>query len=811
MRKGKAAVGVSGAAALLVAFAAISMSQLALGGDNGSALAAQADQEALTSALGDKPVKHACLEPAGAKNPHCRPKSFGPTRFSGRVRALVVRPDDPNTIWAATASGGLWVTHDAGSSWSHASDVLRTLAFSSLAIDPQNPRVIYAGSGEVHTTLHLLDSTHLAVGSDAGFTLRNPRRGAGIFKTSDGGLHWNELSNTTLSPDFYFVSRIAVSPQNSNIVLAATATGLWRSTNGGTNWALATKRVTTPFGTLQVPLRGIFLDVKFHSHDPANVIAAGLDGQVFFANDGGAIFNASKLPAPPAGVPAIPTRVELAFLRSQPDVWFAVELFSKNSGEDPMVVLRSTDGGANFTIRSNPAVIPCGNNRLYSGALFVSDFGSNFFVGGTELCRSNNGGVSFTKVFGNDIHNDYHSIVRGGNDNLGNGTIFIGNDGGVFRILDPSRLTFTSPFDAAVLNLNNGLVNQQFQGAAMNPSGIIVGGAQDIGTLHRGTDGTWTELFGGPGGSDGPPTSADPTESDLFYFGKSVARLYRSTAGGGKECIAGVSGFPLLDMHDDGPQCSPRNPPGCDPLAAGTCTTLATARCLGATPMVLDPKDPSILYVGCERLWRSANVKSAASLIDWRIIKNADVSSPDEALISAMALAPSDRNVMWVGTIHTGLSLPGDLWMTTQLQATRFTLLSSWQKITDSILPPRPVSGLAVHPATTSRVYVSYSGWASAGMTTPSHNLFRGAKGVDGKFHFSDISAGLPPGPVYCVALNGSGRIAAGTEFGVRVSGNDGATWSLAGPRVPVAGTTWIDAHHLLVASYGRGVFELTP
>src|SRR5579885_473113 len=783
MHKNKAALMLNAAAVLLSALALAWLPQSASGAD------LALSEPDLSSALpGDNPVKQACLQPAAAKNPHCQPRSLGPTRFSGRVRALVVRPDDSNTIWAATASGGLWVTHDAGSTWSHASDVMRTLVFSSLAIDPNNPNVMYAGSGEIHTTLHLLDATHTAPGSDAGLTLRGPRRGAGIFKTTDGGVHWNELTNTTLSPDFFFVSRVAVSPLNSNIVLAATTTGLWRSTDGGVNWTRALKRVTTPAGTLLVALTGVFLDVKFHSHDPANVVAAGLDGQVFFATDGGAIFNPSTLPPAPAGVPATPTRVELAFLRSQADVWFALELFSKNSGEDPMVVLRSTNGGANFAIRSNPAVIPCGNNRLYSGALFVSDFGSNVFVGGTELCRSDNGGVSFAKVFGSDIHNDYHSIVRGGNDILGNGTIFIGNDGGIFRILDPSRLTFTAPVDAAVLNLNNGLVNQQFQGASMNSAGIIVGGAQDIGTLHRGTDGTWTELFGGPGGSDGPPTAADPSAADLFYFGKSVARLYRSTALGGKECIAGASGFPLLDMHDDGAQCSPRNPPGCDPLSA-SCKTLATGRCLGANPIVLDPTDPNILYVGCERLWRTIDVKSSPSLIDWFVIKPVDSSSPDEALISAIALAPSDRNVMWVGTLHASLTPPGDLWMTTQLRASLPTLLGSWQKVTDSILPARPVSAIAVHPTTTSRVYVSYSGWASAGMTTPSHNLFRGVKGTDGKFHFADISAGLPPGPVYCVALNGSGRIAAGTEFGVRLSSDDGATWSLAGPRVAVAGT----------------------
>src|SRR5262249_24092421 len=57
--------------------------------------------------------------------------SLGPIHFAGRVRAFIVRPDDPNTIWAAAASGGLWVTHDAGGTWSRGGDITRTLAFSS--------------------------------------------------------------------------------------------------------------------------------------------------------------------------------------------------------------------------------------------------------------------------------------------------------------------------------------------------------------------------------------------------------------------------------------------------------------------------------------------------------------------------------------------------------------------------------------------------------------------------------------------------------------------------------------------------------
>src|SRR5437879_878393 len=117
MRIARAALAAFVGMASLVGLAVVS-TQLDEVGNGGAALAAppvHADE-------------HACLEPAGEKTDrlHCF-TSLGPIHFSGRVRALVIRPDDPNTIWTATASGGLWFTHDAGNTWSHSSDVMRTL------------------------------------------------------------------------------------------------------------------------------------------------------------------------------------------------------------------------------------------------------------------------------------------------------------------------------------------------------------------------------------------------------------------------------------------------------------------------------------------------------------------------------------------------------------------------------------------------------------------------------------------------------------------------------------------------------------
>ncbi len=138
--------------------------------------------------------------------------SLGPGNVGGRVRAIVVHPTDANTLWAASVSGGIWKTTDAGASWHILDDFMTSMAVSTLVIDPANPAVLYAGTGE-------------------GFYNEDGIQGAGVFKTGDGGATWSQLAATN-TPDWYFVNRLAISPDGSTM-LAATKSGIWRSVNGG--------------------------------------------------------------------------------------------------------------------------------------------------------------------------------------------------------------------------------------------------------------------------------------------------------------------------------------------------------------------------------------------------------------------------------------------------------------------------------------------------------------------------------------------------------------------------------------------------
>src|SRR5262249_28464531 len=156
-------------------------------------------------------------------------------------------PANANDILIGGVAGGIWRTTNGGASWAPVDDFMANLAVSTIVRDPQNPQIVYAGTGE-------------------GFFNIGAVQGYGIFKSAHGGATWAPIAGTAPSNDpnsltwpFYYVNRIAIQPTNSSVILAATdgqycnRGGLLRSTDGGATWSMVYNRRA--------------LDVKF---DPNN-------------------------------------------------------------------------------------------------------------------------------------------------------------------------------------------------------------------------------------------------------------------------------------------------------------------------------------------------------------------------------------------------------------------------------------------------------------------------------------------------------------------------------------------------------------
>jgi hypothetical protein len=159
-------------------------------------------------------------------------------------------------------------------------------------------------------------------------------RGAGIFKTGDGGATWTQLASTASSA-FQYVSRLAIAPNNSQVMLAATRSGIFRSADGGETW---TTRYTVEM-----------VGVAFHPTDSTQCIASGYHGRALYSTNGGLNWPlAAGLPGPSAW--AGDGRVELTYCRLTPSIVYAS--VGNNNGE----IYRSSNGGRSYTLRNSAPI-----------------------------------------------------------------------------------------------------------------------------------------------------------------------------------------------------------------------------------------------------------------------------------------------------------------------------------------------------------------------------------------------------------------------------------------------------------------------
>ncbi len=669
---------------------------------------------------------------------------IGPGNIGGRVRSIVINPSDPNIMYAGSVSGGIWKTIDGAASWQIMDDFMANMAVATLVMDPTDPNTIYAGTGE-------------------GFYNADGIRGAGVFKTTNGGTTWTQLASTANS-DWYYVNRLAISPTNNQILLAATRSGAWRTADGGASWT-------------QV-LTGNWYDVNFAS-DGSHAIASANYGTAAYSSDSGATWSLSTFTG--LSSPGWEVRTEVAFAPSNPSIVYAS--LNNNNGE----LWKSTDYGQNYS------VVNTGNSLLsgqgwYDNIVWVDPTNaSNVMVGGVDIYRSTDGGTTMTKVSqwwsAPDLsaHADQHMIVEHpGFNGTSNKIVFFGNDGGVYKTNDFSTVALTSGWT----ELNNNLGITQFYGAAGSPlTGIIVGGTQDNGTLlyteDNGSEG-WTTVFGGDGGF----SAIDPADPNYTYGEYIYGQINRSTTGSGMEYIWGKYWNGSIWTYKSAPYII---------------TEAQTSNGNFIAPFILDPNDSNRLYMGLNSLWRSNDVKApggaySATGPSWYIVK-ASVGSP----ISAIAVLEGNADVVWVG--HNN----GDVYKTTNGTSATPT----WVKMDDGAnpLPNRYVTRITLDKTDTNKIYVTFGGFSTDNVWMTANN------GTNWSDRTGSGVTGLPDVPVRSLVIHPDfpSWIYAGTETGVFASEDGGATWKLPqdGPtNTSVDELFWLN-YTLVSVTHGRGMFKI--
>lgn len=379
-------------------------------------------------------------------NPISTTTFLGPTAVGGRTRALMIDAANESRIFAGCISGGLWRSTNGGTSWAAVNDAASSLAVSCITQNPLNSSVIYYGTGESRA-------------NSSGVP------GDGIFKSTNGGSTFTQLSATTSNTHFDYCWAIAHAKNNTNTVYVGTNSGgLYRTTDAGTTWS-------------QVYSSGAITDIVTFAN--GSVMFTSRSNGIYFSTTGnsGTFTQQTDADLPTSGF----YRVEIQEYKANDNIVYAA--FEATAG-GCLKFLKSTDKGTTWVPVSIPAI-----GQTYTYYCFnvgVSANNSNRITcAGVNLRYSTNGGTTWLNAA--TSHADHHSFAAysGTPDNM-----LIGNDGGVFRFNWTTMSTYT--------DLNNGYYSTQFYAGDYAPTGdITIGGTQDNGTHRVGTN--YKKLLGGDG------------------------------------------------------------------------------------------------------------------------------------------------------------------------------------------------------------------------------------------------------------------------------------------------------------------------
>jgi hypothetical protein len=491
------------------------------------------------------------------------PSNFGNWTFgtvSGRVTALA-GDWSGGILYLGTAAGGLWKSVDDGQNWEQLFDDVGTMAIGAVAVDPNDPNVLWAGTGDN------------LVGCESYF-------GLGLYRSPDGGQTWearNGSGSNTLDNLATFAD-VIVDPRDSNHLVVGGRIrqcgdgsgfegGIYTSTDGGLNW------------TARIASKQIY-EIK---QDPTvmDTFWAATDDGIYKSTDNAETWaqqTASGLPAGGVG------RCELAIAPSASNTVYA--LFASGPA-----LWRTTDGGTTWTLQTSGSNA-CDGQCSYNMVLRVKvDDPDTVYRGTIRSFKSVNGGLNWTDLTGGwgsgqKVHQDTHVMVMDPNDPL---TYYTGTDGGLWKSTNGGT-SFT--------NLNGNVNSFLFYAVgvdAQDPDRIC-GGAQDNSSVARSSNNVWS-LQAVTG--DGFTCHIDPQNGNYSYItsypSSGYPNVWRSSGGlfGGYGDISG-SGSGIVQND----------------------------RINWVTPYLLDPQTPTTLYLGTHRIYRSDDRGSSWALMSPDLTNN---------------------------------------------------------------------------------------------------------------------------------------------------------------------------------------------
>jgi len=774
---------------------------------------------------------------------HLHWRSIGPANMVGRISDFKALDSDFTQVLVATASGGVFKSVNAGTTWEPIFDRYGAASIGDVAFFQKDPNIIWVGTGEE--------------------CVRNSVAwGDGVYKSTDGGKTFARMGLETTQT----IAKVIPHPADPNIVYVAASghpwgytgdRGLFKTTDGGATWAKLA-------GGLPNDGKTGAIDLVMHPTDPQTLYVAfwqrlrrpwrfdsgGPNAGIFKTTDGGATW--AKL------TQGLPTgelgRIGLAISRSKPQVLMAIieatyqpqAMIRQGNEQKPNPefedmtklgtgVYRSEDGGATWAFMSRQ------NNRpFYYSHIYINPQEDKWVYWlATSMSFSADGGKTWSQVGG--LHPDFHALWI---DPTNKNRFYVGQDGGASLTYDHGKTwVFFDNFTAA-----------QFYAVStdMRDPYYVYGGLQDNGSWggpSMSREGQiLTDFWYNIGGGDGFHTQNDPEDWRTAYVesqGGAMQRVNVETRDSKQIRPTQANIVNYKEYYPPAPpeKKAPAGKPGAKPAAKPEAKPGAAApeerglmmrreqgplRFNWSTPILLSPHNPETLYVGGNHLFKSVDRGEHWMIMSPDLTTNdKDKYSPKKPSGGITVEDTGAERYCTIITISESPRVPGLVWVGTDdgnVQLTRNDGVT-WTNITASFYDPKtgkPKPGVtgARFPAGLwcSRIEASHFDDGTCYVTFDGHRSddFRPYvfKTTDFGKTWTSIAAGIPDDhPVYVIREDPVNKslLFLGTEFGVFFSRDAGASWASLKLNMPTVAFHDLLIQHrdndLITATHGRGIW----
>jgi photosystem II stability/assembly factor-like uncharacterized protein len=690
-------------------------------------------------------------------------RSIGPAFTSGRIADFAVNPHNHSEYYVAVASGNIWKTTNNGNTFEPIFDNYGAYSIGCLKMDPNNPNIIWTGTGE--------NNHQRALGY-----------GDGVYKSMDGGKSWKNMG----LKESRQIGMIEIDPRNSNVVYVAAEgsvwgpggeRGLYKSTDGGENWEKILE-ISEHTGVNNVILHPTNPDIIFATSEQRRrhvftKIGGGPESALYKSTDAGKTFKKLE-----SGIPGVDKGgMGIAISPVDPNVWYVIIEAAMDKGG----FFRSEDMGESWNKMSDHSSSGQYYNEIYCDPVDVNKVYSMETVSKYTL----DGGKTWQSMGNNDRHVDDHALWVDPDDT---NHFIIGGDGGVYETFDGGKKYFHK------INLP---VTQFYRVAVDNtePFYWVYGGTQDNSSFggpsrNINSDGVssceWVTTLGG----DGFWQAIEPTNPDIVYSEYQYGNIYRYDKKSGESI-----NIKPRERKDE-----------------------KTYKWNWNTPFILSPHSPTRLYMAANKVFRSDDRGQSWKVISdditaqidrntWPVMDRywsidavqKDVSTSLYGMAVSLDESKVKENLLYVGTDDGLIQVTEDAG-------------ENWRKI--SAFPGVPehtyVSDILASRFDENVVFASFDNHKRDDFKP--YVLKSSDKGQT----WVSIAGNLPEnGTVHSIQQDyiNPDLLFVGTEFGIFFSNDGGQIWTQLKSGIPTIAVKDIAIQEregdLVLATFGRGFYIL--